>query len=105
MRLGAPALIIVALNLVNFSSAESDYGEQGYYILGLRSIWQGFNRGFYKRSGKTAMSDNCIDEKTMNSYYNFVAIWNGAPTAQGDYVTSIGDLAHVIANVCDCNFR
>ncbi len=51
------------------------------------------------------MSDNCIDEDTMNYYYNFVAIWNGLPTAQGDYVTSIGDIAHVIANVCDCNFR
>ncbi len=51
------------------------------------------------------MSDNCIDENTMNYYYNFVAIWNGLPTAQGDYVTSIGDIAHVIANVCDCNFR
>ena len=51
------------------------------------------------------MSDNCIDEYTMNYYYNFIGIWNRSPTATGDYVTSIGDLAHVIANVCDCNFR
>ena len=51
------------------------------------------------------MSDNCIDGATMNRYYNFVAIWKGQETANGDYITSIGDIAHVIANICDCNFR
>ncbi len=45
--------------------AQVVYTESGSAILGLRSFWQGFNRGYYKRSGKSAMNENCIGESTM----------------------------------------
>ena len=72
---------ICALLAIEHAQAQFVHADRGYYILGLKSVWQGFNRGFYKRSGKTAMSDNCIDESTLNRYYNFMAIWEGVEAA------------------------
>ncbi len=66
---------------ISFSFAKLNYDENGRAILGLRSIWLGFNRGFYKRAGKTAMVESCIDDITMNYYYNIVAIYEGSPEA------------------------
>ena len=97
-------LLALAFFLVDNSLASSIYGEKDHLILGLKSLWQGFNRGFYKRSGKIAMSDTCINQETLDHYYNFMAIWYALPEAKGDYITSLGDIAHVVANICDCNF-
>ena len=105
MRLGIAFGYLCAILMVKQYSALFVNGDQGYWILGLKSVWHGFNRGFYKRSGKTVLSDGCIDETTLNHYFNAVAIWKGDDSARGDYVTSIGDIAHVVANICDCEFK
>ena len=51
------------------------------------------------------MVDSCIDDTTMDYYYNIVAIFEGSPDAKGDWLSAVGDGAHVIANLGDCNFR
>ena len=73
---------------------------------GFRGAWIGFNRGLYKQSPGSDLEKECLGEDSREKWIEAQKVRLGLDVDENtDYITALGDVMQVMANLVDCDFR
>ena len=73
---------------------------------GFRGAWIGFNRGLYKQSPGSDLEKECLNEDAREKWIEAQRVRLALDTDEGtDWITAMGDVMQVMANLVDCDFR